>query len=53
VKVVQRLDVRLRLLGALPPVRSGLSAEVTIDTRSGPPPAAAHLRAGHAGAATS
>ena len=36
VKVVQRLDVRLRLTGTLPPVRSGLSAEVTIDTQSGP-----------------
>ena len=36
VKVVQRLDVRLRLLGTPPPVRSGLSAEVTIDTQSGP-----------------
>ncbi len=36
VKVVQRLDVRLRLIGPLPPVRSGLSAEVTIDTQSGP-----------------
>ena len=36
VKVVQRLDVRLRLVGAPPPVRSGLSAEVTIDTHSGP-----------------
>ncbi len=36
VKVVQRLDVRLRLTGKLPPVRSGLSAEVTIDTQSGP-----------------
>ena len=38
VKVVQRLDVRLRLVGPLPPVRSGLSAEVTIDTHSGPVP---------------
>lgn len=36
VKVVQRLDVRLGLLGPLPPVRSGLSATVTIDTDSGP-----------------
>jgi len=35
VKVVQRLDVRLRLEGALPAVRSGLSANVTVDTRSG------------------
>lgn len=34
VKVVQRLDVRLRLEGKLPPVRSGLSAAVTVDTRS-------------------
>ena len=33
VKVVQRLDVRLRLEGALPAVRSGLSATVTVDTR--------------------
>ncbi|MGH8200650.1 MAG: HlyD family secretion protein [Steroidobacteraceae bacterium] len=33
VKVVQRLDVRLRLQGALPAVRSGLSATVTVDTR--------------------
>ncbi len=48
VKVVQRLDVRLRLIGSLPPVRSGLSAEVTIDTRSGP----VHGRAGRPGAAT-
>jgi membrane fusion protein, multidrug efflux system len=36
VKVVQRLDVRLRLEGKLPPVRSGLSASVTVDTRSRP-----------------
>ena len=42
VKVVQRLDVRLRLEGALPGVRSGLSAAVTVDTRlRGPQPAAA------------
>lgn len=34
VKVVQRLDVRLRLDGSLPAVRSGLSANVTVDTRS-------------------
>ena len=34
VKVVQRLDVRLRLEGSLPAVRSGLSATVTVDTRS-------------------
>jgi membrane fusion protein (multidrug efflux system) len=34
VKVVQRLDVRLRLAGTLPTVRSGLSANVTVDTRS-------------------
>lgn len=34
VKVVQRLDVRLRLEGKLPAVRSGLSASVTVDTRS-------------------
>jgi membrane fusion protein (multidrug efflux system) len=33
VKVVQRLDVRLRLEGTLPAVRSGLSATVTVDTR--------------------
>jgi membrane fusion protein (multidrug efflux system) len=33
VKVVQRLDVRLHLLGSLPAVRSGLSAAVTVDTR--------------------
>lgn len=32
VKVVQRLDVRLHLEGSLPPVRSGLSAAVTVDT---------------------
>ena len=43
VKVVQRLDVRLRLVGRMPPVRSGLSASVTIDTESGP---AAHHAAG-------
>jgi membrane fusion protein (multidrug efflux system) len=35
VKVVQRLDVRLHLEGKLPAVRSGLSAAVTVDTRSG------------------
>jgi membrane fusion protein, multidrug efflux system len=34
VKVVQRLDVRLRLEGSLPAVRSGLSAAVTVDTGS-------------------
>jgi membrane fusion protein (multidrug efflux system) len=34
VKVVQRLDVRLRLEGTLPAVRSGLSANVRVDTRS-------------------
>ena len=34
VKVVQRLDVRLRLDGTLPAVRSGLSASVTVDTGS-------------------
>ena len=34
VKVVQRLDVRLQLEGTLPAVRSGLSAAVTVDTRS-------------------
>lgn len=34
VKVVQRLDVRLTLKGSLPPVRSGLSAAVTVDTGS-------------------
>ncbi len=33
VKVVQRVGVRLHLVGALPPVRSGLSATVTVDTR--------------------
>lgn len=43
VKVVQRLDVRLRLVGQMPRVRSGLSASVTIDTESGP---AAHRAAG-------
>lgn len=43
VKVVQRLDVRLRLVGRPPPVRSGLSASVTIDTQSGP---RAHRSAG-------
>jgi membrane fusion protein, multidrug efflux system len=36
VKVVQRLDVRLRLEDALPAVRSGLSAAVTVDTGSRP-----------------
>jgi membrane fusion protein (multidrug efflux system) len=34
VKVVQRLHVRLRLEGTLPTVRSGLSASVSVDTRS-------------------
>lgn len=34
VKVVQRLDVRLRLEGSPPAVRSGLSATVTVDTRA-------------------
>ncbi len=34
VKVVQRLDVRLHLEGSMPAVRSGLSAAVTVDTRS-------------------
>jgi membrane fusion protein (multidrug efflux system) len=34
VKVVQRLDVRLRLEGTLPAIRSGLSAAVTVDTAS-------------------
>ncbi len=34
VKVVQRVGVRLHLLGALPPVHSGLSATVTVDTQS-------------------
>lgn len=48
VKVVQRLDVRLRLIGPLPPVRSGLSAEVTIDTRSRP----GSGRAGHVSSAS-
>ncbi|MDA8351009.1 MAG: HlyD family secretion protein [Pseudomonadota bacterium] len=47
VKVVQRLDVRLRLVGQMPPVRSGLSASVTIDTQSGP--AARHGSAAAAG----
>jgi len=42
VKVVQRLDVRLRLEGRLPPVRSGLSASVTVDTRA--PPASGEAR---------
>ncbi|MGA7538781.1 MAG: HlyD family secretion protein [Steroidobacteraceae bacterium] len=42
VKVVQRLDVRLRLEGKLPPVRSGLSASVTVDTHS--PPASSDSR---------
>jgi len=32
VKVVQRLPVRLQLEGSLPPMRSGLSASVTVDT---------------------
>lgn len=41
VKVVQRLDVRLRLEGNLPVVRSGLSAAVTVDTRSRAPERAA------------
>jgi membrane fusion protein (multidrug efflux system) len=36
VKVVQRLDVRLRLEGTMPEVRSGLSATVTVDTRRVP-----------------
>ena len=36
VKVVQRLDVRLRLEGTLPAVRSGQSANVTVDTGSRP-----------------
>ena len=43
VKVVQRLNVRLRLDGTLPAVRSGLSATVTVDTRSR---AARHLIGG-------
>ena len=47
VKVVQRLDVRLRLVGRMPPVRSGLSASVTIDTQSGP--AARHASASASG----
>jgi membrane fusion protein, multidrug efflux system len=37
VKVVQRLDVRLHLLGKLAAVRSGLSASVTVDTGSPAP----------------
>ena len=41
VKVVQRLDVRLHLEGNLPAVRSGLSAAVTVDTRSRAPQRAA------------
>ena len=45
VKVVQRLDVRLRLEGSLPAVRSGLSANVTVDTGS----RAAERPAGSAG----
>ncbi|HEX4268963.1 MAG TPA: efflux RND transporter periplasmic adaptor subunit, partial [Steroidobacteraceae bacterium] len=45
VKVVQRLDVRLRLEGSLPPVRSGLSAMVDVDTG----PREAERRAGSAG----
>lgn len=35
VKVVQRLDVRLHLVSTLPAVRSGLSANVTVDTHPG------------------
>ncbi len=35
VKVVQRLDVRLHLVSNLPAVRSGLSANVTVDTHPG------------------
>ncbi|MGH8316507.1 MAG: HlyD family secretion protein [Steroidobacteraceae bacterium] len=50
VKVVQRLDVRLHLEGDLPAVRSGLSASVTVDTRSQPASDAA--RSGPAAAAT-
>ncbi len=41
VKVVQRLKVRLKLLDPPPAVSSGLSASVTVDTRSGPARAAA------------
>jgi membrane fusion protein, multidrug efflux system len=41
VKVVQRLDVRLRLEGTPPVVRSGLSASVTVDTQANPAPASA------------
>lgn len=41
VKVVQRLKVRLKLDDPPPAVRSGLSASVTVDTRSGPVRAAA------------
>jgi membrane fusion protein, multidrug efflux system len=44
VKVVQRLDVRLHLLGKLPAVRSGLSASVTVDTGSPAPRPAAGSR---------
>jgi membrane fusion protein (multidrug efflux system) len=45
VKVVQRLDVRLRLEGSQPSVRSGLSAIVDVDTG----PREAEHRAGGAG----
>jgi membrane fusion protein (multidrug efflux system) len=41
VKVVQRLSVHLQLDDPPPEVRSGLSASVTVDTRSGPIHAAA------------
>ncbi len=34
VKVVQRLPVRLRFVGDVPPLQDGLSATVTVDTRS-------------------
>ncbi len=46
VKVVQRLDVRLKLQSPLPAVRSGLSASVTVDTQSGPARASAAARRG-------
>lgn len=49
VKVVQRLDVRLRLEATPPVVRSGLSASVTVDTRANPAPASS---GGSAAAAT-
>ena len=50
VKVVQRLGVRLRLKSPLPAVRSGLSATVTVDTRSGGARAAAGTSRGRGSA---